>query len=399
MKYNNFNFVIKKNDLNTSARLGYLSTPHGNIETPNFVFCATKATLKGVTVEQAKNAGTSILLCNTYHLFLQPGIDVIEKHGGLHNMLNWDGPIFTDSGGFQIFSFGYGGVTEEIKKNSKNHNYKSLVKIDDLGAMFRSYINGKYYYLTPEISIELQCKMKSDICFVLDECTPFNISKEYTQKSTQRSINWSKKSMESFITKSQGNQALYGIVQGGIYKEFREESSKFVSSMPFFGQAVGGTLGNNRKQMIEIINFSLKYLPKNKPVHLLGIGGLLDIWESIMEGIDTFDCVYPTRIARHGCILVRPKDNNNKEFINLKNSSFKNDFNYLDKYNLNCYSSKYTNSYINHLLKSNESVAGTLISIYNIAFMNKMFEDIRKSILNNTLFLEFYKYFGYEYKK
>lgn len=390
MKLNKFNYKIIHCDKHSKAKCSYLETPHGIIETPSFLFCATRGALKGITMQQAKDSGATALISNTYHLLMKNGLDIANKMGGIHNMMQWDGPVFTDSGGYQIFSMGYGSVSEEIKSNkqlNKNNIKPTLIKIEESGALFKSYVNGSKYLLSPERSMEIQCQLGSDIVLVLDECTPFNTSKEYTEKSMYRSHRWSKRSLEFFYNYSKKyNQKIYGIVQGGIYSDLRQISAKFISNMPFFGQAIGGTLGQNKAQMIEVIKVTTNNLNlHNRPTHLLGIGKIEDIFNTVIYGIDTFDCVYPTRLARHGCILVKPRDNNGKEYINLKNSIYKTDHSSLDNYNLNCYSSNFSKSYINYLFKCNETLAGNLLTIYNISFISNMFAQIRSAIKNNCL--------------
>lgn len=379
MEYPNFSFTINHRDQNSKARTGVLMTPHGPLETPNFIFCATKGALKGVTTEQARAAGADIILSNTYHLFLQPGADLVQGMGGLHKMMNWNGPMLTDSGGFQIFSLGHGGVADEIKGRNRNQNQKTLLKIKEEGAYFRSYIDGRKHCLTPEISIDVQRKLGADLILVLDECTPFHTDKRYTRKSMEMSHRWGVRSLEEFKRGHDGRQALYGIVQGGIYPDLRQESATFVAEQPFFGQAVGGSLGGGKEQMREVVGIASEYLHPERPTHLLGIGGLVDIWNGVLYGIDTFDCVHPTRLARHGGALVRPVENGGKEHINLKNGRYKDDHRPIDE-RLSSYASGFTRSYIHHLMKANEFLAGTLLTIHNIAFMTTMARALRESI-------------------
>lgn len=380
--YPSFSFTIGHRDPNSKARCGILQTPHGPLETPNFIFCATKGALKGVTTQQAKEAGADIILSNTYHLFLQPGAELVRDMGGLHKMMNWDGPMLTDSGGFQIFSLGHGGVADEIKGRNRTPNKKTLLKIKEEGAYFRSYIDGSKHCLTPEISIDVQRKLGADLILVLDECTPFHTDKYYTRRSMEMSHRWGLRSLEEFKRGHDGTQALYGIVQGGIYPDLRKESASFVANNPFFGQAVGGSLGGGKEQMREVVGIATEYLNPERPTHLLGIGGIVDIWNGVTFGIDTFDCVHPTRLGRHGGALVRPVENGGKEHITLKNERFKNDHTPLDD-RLDCYASKFTRSYIHHLIKANEVLAGTLLIIHNIAFMTAMAKALRESIKSN----------------
>jgi queuine tRNA-ribosyltransferase len=382
--YANFKFDITARDEGTKARCGVLHTPHGVLETPNFIFCGTKAALKGVTTQQAKDAGAQIILANTYHLLLNPGADIVAQNGGLHKMMGWSGPMFTDSGGFQIFSLGHGGVAAEIKGRNRSAQPKTLRKINENGAIFRSYLDGRYHELTPELSIDVQRKLGADLIVVLDECTPFHSDKKYTAKSMRRSHRWELRSLEEFKRGDDGRQALYGIVQGGIYPDLRQESAQFVAESDFFGQAVGGSLGGDKVQMQEIVSMTCEYLNPNRPTHLLGIGGLTDIWNGVEHGIDTFDCVHPTRLARHGGALINPMHNDGKEHINLKNSRYKDDFTPLNPDGSE-YSAQFTKSYIHYLFKANEHLAGTLLTIHNMAFMTNLARIIRESIQEGTL--------------
>ncbi len=378
--YPQFSFKKHSFDKHSKAHLGELKTPHGSIQTPNFIFCATKAALKSVTTQQAKEAGADIILSNTYHLMLQPGADIVAAHGGLHKMLNWDGPMLTDSGGFQIFSLGHGGVANEIKGRGRPVTEKKMLKINETGALFRSYIDGSMHLLTPEISMEVQRKLGPDFVVVLDECTPYHSSREYMAASMERSHRWAIRSLRAFERHNDGKQALYGIVQGGTYRDLRKISSEFIASQPFFAQAIGGTLGGTKEEMHEIVGMICENLHKDRPTHLLGIGGISDIWNGVEHGIDTFDCVHPTRIARHGCALVNPVEHEGKEHINLFNACYRDDMNPIDA-TVDCYTNRhFTRAYIHHLLKADELLAGQLLTIHNIAFMTKLARAIRSSI-------------------
>ena len=386
----NFSWQIKKKLTKNRARLGKISTPHGDIETPAFIFCATKAALKSFTTAEAKKNNTQIILSNTYHLMLQPGSDLIAKHGGLHKFIGWDRPMLTDSGGFQIFSLGYGSISDEIKgRKSGTNKKKTLLSINEEGAIFKSYINGQNLLLSPEKSIEVQRNLGADLIVVFDECTPFNVSKTYTANSMQRSHRWSKRSLNAFRTNrsykpengSAGEQQIYGIIQGGIYKDLREESIDFnLNNISTFGVAIGGSLGSSKEEMINIVNFTASKLEDKQPVHLLGIGDPIDIWEFVEQGIDTFDCVSPTRLARHGSALIKGK----RKKINIKNSKFKYKLDPIDQ-KCNCYTCKnFTLSYLHHLFISEELLGPQLLTNHNIYFMNKLMHSIRNSILNEN---------------
>ena len=381
-----FNWQVNRISKSSRARTGVISTPHGKINTPAFIFCGTKASLKSYSTIDAKKYNTQIILSNTYHLMLQPGSKIIAQHGGLHNFMNWNGPMLTDSGGFQIFSLGYGSVADEIKGrgNLKNRN-KSLLNISEEGALFKSYVDGRNHLLSPEKSIDIQRDIGADLILVFDECTPFHVDKSYTAKSMKRSHRWSTRSINSFERKniyssnggSAGLQALYGIIQGGIHEDLRDESIDFnLNSKSFFGLAIGGSLGSSKEEMYKVVKYTSSKLNNNHPVHLLGIGDPSDIWNLVRWGIDTFDCVSPTRLARHGAALTKSR----KGKINLKNSEFKNKIEPIDK-TCECETCKhYTLSYLHHLLKSQELLVLTLITGHNIHFMNSLMKYIRDSI-------------------
>ena len=378
--YDQFHFSVTFKDPNSKARLGTLSTPHGAIETPNFIFCGTKAAIKGVTMDQVVSAGTQIILANTYHLMLQPGADVIEHLGGLHKVMGWNGPMLTDSGGFQIFSLGHGSVAAELKRNINSAHPRTLKKITEEGAQFKSYTDGRMHMLTPEMAIDVQRKLGADLILVLDECTPFNVDKSYTQKSLELTNRWAVRSYQEFKRTHTGRQALYGIVQGGTYADLRKDSARFVSDMPFFGHAVGGSLGENKQQMYDVVGMTMEHLNPSRPVHLLGIGGVDDIWEGVSQGIDTFDCVHPTRIARHGSALVRWAE---KDHISLKNAQYQLDTGPIDP-ECDCYTcTHFSRGYIHHLIKAKELLAHQLLSIHNIAFMNRVMHTIREALRLN----------------
>ncbi len=381
-----FKWNIKKKLKNNRARIGTISTPHGEIETPAFIFCATKAALKSFTTQDAKKNNTQIILSNTYHLMLQPGSDLIAKHGGLHKFTGWNGPMLTDSGGFQIFSLGYGSVADEIKgRKISSKNKKTLIEIKEEGAIFKSYTDGSNLLLSPENSIKIQRDLGADLILVFDECTPFNVDKDYTYNSMLRSHRWAKRSINAFNSKlkynskegSAGLQEIYSIIQGGIYKDMREESIDFNQNKTnTFGIAIGGSLGSTKKEMKDVVNFTASKLNDTRPVHLLGIGDPIDIWTFVEQGIDTFDCVSPTRLARHGSALIKGKQGK----INLKNSIYREKISPIDM-NCNCYTCKnFTLSYLYHLFASNELLALQLLTHHNIFFMNNLMNTIRVAI-------------------
>jgi queuine tRNA-ribosyltransferase len=379
--YPNFGFEITHRDISSKARCARLQTPHGSIETPNFIFCATKGAMKSVTTQQMREAGAEIILANTYHLLLRPGGDAVERLGGLHSMLDWQGPILTDSGGFQIFSLGHGGVAREIKsRRLESHYPKTLIKIKEKGAIFRSYVDGQSIYLTPELAMETQRKLGADLVLVLDECTPFHLEKQETEQAMERSHHWEEDSLQAFLEYNDGRQALYGILQGGVYNDLRKRSGTYVSSRSFFGQAIGGSLGDTVEQMHAVVAMTSDYLHPERPTHLLGISGFRDIWNGVACGVDTFDCVHPTRVARHGAAFIHPAIANGKDFLNLKNSRFRDDDTAVDPH-CSCYCCRcFTRSYLHYLFHTHELLGGQLLTIHNVAFMMHLMHHIRKSI-------------------
>jgi queuine tRNA-ribosyltransferase len=248
-----FSFNITHKDPNSYARTGVLTTPHGAIETPNFIFCGTKASVKGLSPLQLRECGTDIILSNTYHLMLSPGPDLVADMGGLHKFMNWNGPMFTDSGGFQIFSLGYGSVADEIKGRGKQGRPKTILKITEEGASFKSYLDGRTFFLTPEESINIQRKLGADLIVQLDECTPFHVDKDYTAKSMRMSMRWGDRSLAEWKRHDDGKQRMYGIVQGGVYPDLRKESCEYTRDRDFFATAIGGSLGSHKEQMYEVV--------------------------------------------------------------------------------------------------------------------------------------------------
>lgn len=380
--YPNFAFDITHRAADSRARTGRLKTPHGVIETPNFIFCGTKAAIKALSPHQMREAGTDIILSNTYHLMIQPGEDVIAEMGGLHGFMNWDGPMFTDSGGFQIFSLGHGSVADEIKGRGQRHREKTILKITEKGAEFRSYLDGKKFFLSPEKSIEIQRKLGADLIVQLDECTPFHVDRDYTQKSMAMSMRWGDRSLEEFRRHNDGKQAMYGIVQGGVYPDLRKESAEYTRDADYFATAIGGSLGSHKDQMYEVVGMCMEHIHPERPVHLLGIGSFADVFANVVQGIDTFDCVSPTRIARHGWALKKGAP---KERINLRNTKYRADPAPIDE-TCGCYTCEnYSMSYLNHLFRAREILGMQLMSIHNVYTMNRLFTDVRAAIANDTL--------------
>ena len=359
-------------DKNTKARRGILHTNHGSFATPIFMPVGTQATVKTLSPEEIKDIGSAVILSNTYHLWLRPGEDIVAKAGGLHKFMNYDGPILTDSGGFQVFS---------LVKNKKD--------IMEEGVKFKSHIDGKKLFLTPELSIQIQNKLDSDIAMSFDECPPASADHEYLKNSVERTLRWAKRGKEAH---NNSNQSLFGIVQGGPHEDLRKYSAVETVKMDFDGYSIGGVAndGESKEDMYKAIDFSIPYLPVDKPRYLMGIGDPIDLFEGIERGVDMFDCVHPTRLARHGNAFTR----NGK--INIRNEKFKEDFTPIEE-NCDCYACKhYTKSYIRHLIVSDETFGARLLSIHNLRFLIKIMEDIRLAIEEDR-FLEFKEEFYNRY--
>jgi queuine tRNA-ribosyltransferase/7-cyano-7-deazaguanine tRNA-ribosyltransferase len=379
-----FNFKIQKQSKKSQARIGIIKTSHGIIHTPSFVPVATQGAIKGaVEPQDLKEIGIEVIFANTYHLFLRPGPEIIKDQGGLHKFMNFDGVIMTDSGGFQAFSLGWGIVhnvgkianifpDEAVKTNFNNKTNQKLATITDDGVKFRSHIDGKEIFLTPEKSIEIQQKLGADIILAFDECTSPLHNKKYTASALKRTHLWALRSLKA---KTNKKQAIYGIVQGGVYQDLRQKSAKFINSLDFDGIAIGGSLGKSKKDMFKILNWVIPLLNNQKPRHLLGIGSLEDIEKCIKMGIDTFDCVLPTRLARNGTFLV--KDGK----LVISNSKYKNDKNPIER-NCQCLTCQnYSRAYLRHLFQAKEMLGPRLATIHNLYFMNKIFRQIRQKIL------------------
>jgi len=366
-------FELIKESKKTKARLGKLYTPHGVVETPVFMPVGTRATVKGMTPEETKELGASIILSNTYHLYLRPGHKLIEEAGGLHKFMNWDGPILTDSGGFQVFSLG------------------EMRKITEEGVVFRSHIDGSKHMITPEKSMEIQNSLGSDIMMVFDECAPYPSSREYIENSMERTTRWAKRCKE--YHKDWNKQGLFGIVQGGMYKDLREKSAKDLVKIDFPGYAIGGlSVGEPKELMCEILDFTTPLLPKDKPRYNMGVGTPDYLFESVIRGIDMADCVLPTRIARNGTLMT------SRGKLVVRNAKYKKDFNKLDP-ECDCYTcTNYSRAYMRHLFNVNEILGARLATIHNLYFLLKLMENIREAIKEDRL-LEykniFYKKYGY----
>ncbi len=368
-----------------TARTGLLTVKHGQIHTPELMPVATKATVKALTPDELHQLGTQVLICNTYHLMLQPSADIIEQCGGLHTFMNWNKPLITDSGGFQAFSLGLGkehAVGKLFfpgeKHSSGKPKGKSIAKVTDKGISFRSIYDNSTQFLTPEKSIRIQEQLGADIILALDECTSPLSGKVYTAESMRRTHRWAEQCKKIHTT----NQALVGIVQGGHWQDLRIKSARFLASLDFDGYAIGGSLGKSKQDMHHVLEWVIPHLPSQKPRHLLGIGVVEDIFESVERGIDLFDCVAPTRMARSGFCYLRPPigTKKNKYRYKLKNARFKTDSQPIDPH-CNCSVCKnYSRSYLYHLLKTEELIVYTLLSYHNLFFMLELMREIRNAI-------------------
>lgn len=374
-------FELIKTDSRTKARRGRVTTAHGVIETPIFMPVGTAATVKGMRPEEVKELGAQIILSNTYHLYLRPGHDIVREAGGLHKFMNWDKPILTDSGGFQVFSLG------------------AMRKITEEGVHFRSHIDGSKHMISPEKSIEIQHSLGSDIMMAFDECAPYPADRRYVKDSLERTTRWLKRCKEyheqycslhggeSQILGEGVNQSLFGIMQGGVYKDYRKQSAEEVVELDLPGYAIGGlSVGEPKEIMYDVMDECVDYLPKDKPRYLMGVGSPDCLFEGVERGVDMFDCVLPTRIARHGMAMTSHGK------VNIKNAKYERDFTPLDP-ECDCYTCRnYSKAYLRHLFKSNELLSAMLMSNHNLHFLVKTMTHIRKAI-DEDRFLEYKKEF------
>lgn len=379
-------FEITRKSKKSKARIGIIHTASGDIETPVFLPVATKGVIKTLTNQEVLGIGFKALLMNTYHLYLKPGDRFIKKQGGLHKFLNWNYPIITDSGGFQVFSLGLGiehnigkyanwFADPEIKIQKQNPN-KKLAKIYSWGVEFQSHLDGSWHKLTPQKSIEIQENLDSDLGFALDECTsPFS-DYNYTKESLIRTHNWAIQSLKS---KTRKDFLLFGVVQGGLWKDLRIESAKFISSLDFNGFGIGGPVGKDQREMLKIAQWVLEVLPQEKPRHMLGIGHPNDLEPLIKLGIDSFDCVAPARYARHGYAFYKNKK------LNLNKSIYLNDLKPIDR-DCNCYTCQnFSRQYLSYLFRISEFLAMRLLTIHNLFYMFKKIEEIKNKIRKDLI--------------
>jgi queuine tRNA-ribosyltransferase len=368
-----FEFKIQHRASKSLAKTGVLKTPHGLIHTPVFMPVGTKASVKTLSQDDLKKLKADIILSNTYHLFLRPGEALIKKMGGLHKWMNWDKPILTDSGGYQVFSLA------QNKGYTENTDIKAEVKIDENGVKFKSHLDGSSHYITPEKAIKIQHELGADIIMAFDECAPADSTKEYFKQAMERTHFWLLRCVRAHKKYPKNNRALFGIVQGGIHKDLRIESAKFVNSLDLPGNAIGGlSVGEGKKTMYEMIETVIPHLSDNKPRYLMGVGTPEDLLECVDRGIDMFDCVHPTRMSRHGAFFT------NEGRFSIRNEKFKFDSKPLVK-NCKCETCKtYSRSYLRHLLTENEITGLRLMTIHNVHFLLDLMREIRKNIAKNT---------------
>ena len=366
------NYELVAEDRKTGARAGLLHTPHGVFKTPMFMPVGTQATVKTVTPEELEEMGAQIILSNTYHLFLRPGTELIHEAGELHRFMNWNKGILTDSGGFQVFSLG------------------AMRKITEEGVYFRSFLDGSKQFLSPEISIKAQEELGSDIAMAFDECIPYPADYEYARKSTERTTRWAKRCIKAHQRTDRG---IFGIIQGGMYKDLRKQSAMEISSLPFDGVAVGGlSVGEPHDLMYDILEETTQWMPKGKARYLMGVGTPDCLVEGVARGVDMFDCVFPTRVARNGMAMIHTGR------MNMKNKQYERDFRPIEE-SCVCYPCRnYTRAYIRHLYKSEELLAFRLVTIHNLYFLLQFMRDMREAIVQGN-FSEFREHFMEHYKQ
>jgi len=374
----NFYFELLHQSSKSRARVGRIHTPHGIIDTPSFVAVGTNGTLKCIDTALTDALDVQLMFCNTYHLMLQPGTDLIKKAGGLHAFINRKKPIITDSGGFQVFSLMYGTVKDELKSKGKKITQNAVLKINEEGVLFRSYRDGSKLLLTPETSVQAQKDLGADIIIPFDELPAYHTDKKALIESLHRTHRWEKRSLDHHL-KNPNNQAMYSVIHGGIDPELRALSCKHLTSLPFDGHAIGGSLGKNHDEMFTMLQKMMPLLPHDKPNHLLGIGDLASLEQCISFGIDTFDSSHPTRCARHGLLFTSEGMNR------ILKQSNRNNFSAPDL-NCTCPTCKsYSIAYLHHLFKAKEMIGYSLASIHNIHFMVKLMESYRKAILEDRI--------------
>ncbi len=376
-----FRFELLHTSKKSRARVGRIHTPHGIIDTPNFVAVGTNGTLKALDNVMVNSMGLQLMFCNTYHLMVHPGVDVIKNAGGLHQFMQRPHPIITDSGGFQVFSLAYGTVKDELKSKGMNRHTEMVIKISEEGVLFRSYRDGSPLLLTPETSIQAQKALGADIIIPFDELPPYHIDPRKLKSSLDRTHRWEERSLIEH-KKNPQQQAMYAVIHGGIDKELRSLSCSVLTKMPFDGFAIGGSVGKNRQEMTDMLKHTVPLLPDKAPNHLLGIGDLASVDVSIQLGVDTFDSSHPTRCARHGLLFV---GDYTTPPVRILRGIYRDLHEPIDR-TCECYTClNYTASYVHHLFKAKELTAFTLASIHNLHFMITLMKKYQQAILNGDL--------------
>jgi queuine tRNA-ribosyltransferase len=365
-----------------AARAGVIHTPHGDVRTPAFVPLASTGTVKSLHAAEVAELGYDIVLGNTFHLFIQPGPELVREMGGLHEFMGWRRAIVTDSGGYQVFSMGHGSVAEEIK-GKRDRPRSMVVSIEEEGVRFRSYLDGVERFMGPETSMEVQAALGSDIALAFDECTPFHVEREYTARSMERTHRWLDRCVRWHRDHAPDGQLLYGIVQGGVHEDLRAESTAYVVASGTPGIAIGGSLGQEKEQMREVVGWSLAGLPDQRPRHLLGIGDVDDVVHAVVAGIDSFDCATPTRLARHGTALVHDPDGRWR--LDLSKSAHRASRQPIDA-DCPCPACReHTRGYLHYLIRAGELTAKRLVTLHNLTFMERLMRGLREAILAGEL--------------
>jgi len=381
-------FQITARDPESRGRTGLLRTAHGVVRTPAFVPLATKATVKGLEPRDVRALGYDMVLGNTFHLMTTPGSELVQEFGGLHKFMRWDGPIVTDSGGFQVFSMGHGTIADEVKgrtaQNGGAGRDGKTLKISEKGVAFRSYLNGSRQFLGPEDSMRVQAELHSDIALVFDECTPFHVTKTYTDRSTQRTHRWLERCLDWHEEHGPDDQLVYGIVQGGVYEDLRQDSARVIGASRVDGIAIGGSLGADKPQMYQVVDWATQVLPEDRPRHLLGIGDVDDLLRGVELGIDTFDCAMPTRLARHGAALV---PNPAKRWRLDVTGSPKRRSQELIMEGCPCplCSEGFTVGYLAYLQRIKEQTGARLLTLHNLAYTARLMADLRDALDSGRL--------------
>lgn len=361
------------------ARTGVLKTPHGPVETPAFVPLATKGSVRGLTSREVETLGYQMVLGNTFHLLAAPGPDLIAQAGGLHGFMNWDGAIITDSGGFQVFSLAHGGVADEIKgRRGEMPGSGAKVEITEEGVAFRSLSDGSEQFIGPEESMEIQAKLGSDIALVFDECTPFHADRDYTERSMERTNRWLDRCLAWHSEHGPAGQAVYGIVQGGVYEDLRRRSVEYIAASGVDGVAIGGSLGKEKSQMYEVVGLTTAMLPAEAPCHLLGIGEVDDVLEAVSRGVDTLDCAVPTRLARHGTALAAEPESRFR--LDLRRARYTTEDGPLVE-GCPCEAcTEHSRLYLAHLVRGEDLTAVKLLMVHNLTFMEQLGAGARRAI-------------------